>query len=300
MPELPDVELYVARLRERVTGAELRRIVLYTPFVLRSVTPAVSTVEGRQATGVHRLGKRIVIELEGDAFLVLHLMIAGRLVWTPGPGDPKRAGGKAGVLTLAFDSGQMALVEFGTKKRASLHVVEGGEALAALDRGGLDVLACSPEAFAVRLRSENRTLKRALTSPSLFDGIGNAYSDEILHAARLSPLRLTSALTHEEVARLATSCRSVLARWRDRLQSEIAGFPSPKQVTAFRPAFAVHGRYGMPCPDCGAPIQRIAYAENETNYCARCQNEGRLLADRGLSRLLKQDWPKTLDELMAE
>lgn len=300
MPELPDVELYVARLRERVIGTELLRIALYTPFVLRSVAPTPSSIEGRAVCGVERLGKRIAIGLDGDAYLVLHLMIAGRLIWTPGAGEPKRAGGKAGVLTLGFGTGRLALVEFGTKKRASLHLAEGRDALEALGRGGLDVLTCSHEAFAGRIRSENRTLKRALTSPSLFDGIGNAYSDEILHAARLSPLRLTSALSDDEVERLATCCRDVLVRWRDRLQGEIADFPTPKQITAFRPGFAAHGRYGKPCPDCGAPIQRIVYADNETDYCARCQNEGRLLADRGLSRLLKQDWPKTLDEMMSE
>lgn len=281
-------------------GTKLLAARAFTPFVLRSVTPPLKETEGRTVVGVERLGKRIVIELEGELFLVIHLMISGRFVWDEGATIPRRPAGKNGVLGLLFERGSLAVAEFSTKKRASLTLVQGRAGLKAMDRGGLDVLSATPEAFVERLRSQNRTLKRALTDPTLFDGIGNAYSDEILHAARLSPLRLTSSLSDEEAKRLSDACKKTLNTWRDRLAVENSGFPIPKQVTAFRPEFAAHGKYGKPCPDCGAPIQRISYAENETNYCARCQNEGRLLADRGLSRLLKQDWPKTLDEIMAE
>jgi formamidopyrimidine-DNA glycosylase len=293
MPELPDVELYVAALRERVVGTKLQGVRLASPFLLRSVEPPVGATEGRQVEGVRRIGKRIVLELEGQYFLVLHLMIAGRLLWQPpGAKIPRRIG----LAAFDFPAGALLLREAGSKKRASLHVAAGPDALTAFDRGGLEVLDCELGSFATRLTLQNHTLKRALTDPRIFSGIGNAYSDEILHRARLSPLKQTSRLSEQEICALWRSCRETLRDWTRLLAEEAAG-DWPKKVTAFRPGMAVHGRFSEPCPDCGAPVQRIVYAENECNYCAACQNEGRLLADRALSRLLKKDWPRTLEEL---
>jgi formamidopyrimidine-DNA glycosylase len=293
MPELPDVAVYVEALERRVIGHRLDEIRLNSPFVLRTVVPPVAEVQGRRVTGVRRLGKRIVIALEGEIFLVLHLMIAGRLRWLArGTRPPARIT----LATFTFDTGVLAFTEAGTRKRASLHLVEGPAALAAFDRGGAELDDIDAATFAARLKQENHTLKRALTDPRLFSGIGNAYSDEILHRARLSPLALTHKLSAEETERLFASARAVLAEWTERLRRE-AGEDFPEGVTAFRPQMAVHGRVGKPCPDCGAPVQRIVYADNETNYCANCQTRGTVLADRALSRLLKASWPRSIDEL---
>jgi formamidopyrimidine-DNA glycosylase len=293
MPELPDVDLYVHALRTRIVGRTIRGIRLATPFLLRSVEPPLGSAEGRLVVGVSRLGKRIVLALEGDLFLVIHLMIAGRFRWKA---SGTKVPGKVGLLAIDFDPGTLILTEAGSKRRASLHVVQGREALAQHDRGGLEVLDASLDAFAVALRRENHTLKRALTDPHVFSGIGNAYSDEILHAARLSPFKQTQALGVEEVARLFEAARSTLSTWAARLIEE-TGEEFPEKVTAFRDGMAVHGRYGQPCPVCGSPVQRVVYADNEANYCASCQTGGRLLADRSLSRLLRDDWPRTLEEL---
>jgi formamidopyrimidine-DNA glycosylase len=293
VPELPDILTYQEALAERIVGHRLEEVRLKTPFLLRSVDPPLSSVAGRSVARVARLGKRIVIELEGDLFLVIHLMIAGRLHWKPrGP----KLGSKMALASFEFDCGALFFTEAGSQRRASLHVVGSRPGLAAFDRGGLDILAGPLEAFAARLTAENHTLKRALTDPRSFDGIGNAYSDEILHAARLSPLRLTKHLTADQIGRLHRVCREVMITWIDRLRIQRKG-EFPEGVTAFRPEMAVHGKFGQPCPDCGSKVQRIRYADNETNYCARCQTEGRLLADRALSRLLKQDWPRSLDEV---
>jgi len=293
MPELPDVVVYVESLDRRIAGQRLDHVRLISPFVLRTVVPALAAAEGRRVDTVRRLGKRIVICLEAELFLVLHLMIAGRLRWLErGQKLPAR-------ITLAsfeFATGTVAFTEAGTKKRASLHVVQGEAALAAFDMGGLDVAGTGLAAFRERLLRENHTLKRALTDPRLFSGIGNAYSDEILHRARLSPLALTQKLSPEEIARLHGAAREVLAEWTVRLRAE-TGEDFPAGVTAFRPEMAVHGKFRQPCPVCGAPVQRIVYAENETNYCARCQTGGAILADRALSRLLKSTWPRSIDEL---
>ncbi|HLG05645.1 MAG TPA: DNA-formamidopyrimidine glycosylase family protein [Gemmatimonadales bacterium] len=295
MPELPDITLYLDALESRILGRPLRRISLKSLFLLRTVEPPLDTVMGQAVEGLRRVGKRIALEFEGELFLVIHLMIAGRLRWIePGGKSPRR-------ITLAefeFPEGTLLLTEAGTKRRASIHLVQGESALAALDRGGLDVLEAGLPEFAARLRAENHTLKRALTDPRLLSGIGNAYSDEILHAARLSPLTLTRRLADHEVSRLYEASRATLLGWIARLRAETGG-EFPEKVTAFREGMAVHGRYGKPCPVCGGPVQRIRYAENETNYCARCQTGGRLLADRALSRLLKGDWPRSLDELEA-
>lgn len=295
MPELPDVTVYVERLAQRSVGQVLRRVQLLNPFVLRTAVPPIASAQGRRVLGVERLGKRVVLCLDGELFLVLHLMIAGRLRWlAPAAKSP----GKIALVRLDFDDGSLLFTEAGSQRRASLHLVQGRAALAALDAGGLDVLRCDGAAFGERLRSENHTLKRALTDPRLFSGIGNAYSDEILHRARLSPLALTRALGDEDVRRLHEATRAVLDEWTARLRDEAdraGGWPD--KVTAFHPQMAVHGRFGQPCPDCGSPVQRIVYASNECNYCARCQTGGRLLADRSLSRLLKASWPKHLDEL---
>ena len=299
MPELPDVTVYVEALARRVVGEPLERVRLASPFLLRSVDPALGEAEGRRVVGVRRLGKRIVLELEGGLFLVLHLMIAGRLRWRHrGPGAPAKMPGKQGLAAFDFPSGTVLLTEAGSKKRASLHVVRGEEGLAAHDPGGLEVLEADLASFRAALARESHTLKRALTDPHLFSGIGNAYSDEILHRARLSPFKLTSGLSDEESERLYESAREVLREWTETSRREVGeGFP--EKVTAFRPGMAVHGRYRQPCPVCGAPVQRILYAENEANYCPRCQTGGKLLADRVLSRLLKDDWPRTLEELEA-
>jgi formamidopyrimidine-DNA glycosylase len=293
VPELPDVEVYVAALRERLTGRRLERARVPSPSLLRTVDPPLARAEGRRVRGARRLGKRVVIELEAELFLAVHLMIAGRLHWKErGVRLPR----KRVHAAFDFENGTLTLSEASTQKRASLHVAQGEAALAELDRGGVEVLECGLDAFAGALRSESHTLKRALTDPRLFSGIGNAYSDEILHRARLSPVALSRKLDDAAVARLFAACREVLVEWTERLDTQRAG-GFPERVTAFRPEMAVHGRYGSPCPACGAPVQRILFASNETNYCAPCQTGGKLLADRALSRLLKRDWPRTLDEL---
>jgi len=292
VPELPDIALYLGALAPRVVGSRLERLRIASPFLLRTAEPPVADLAGRQVVAVRRIGKRIVFAFDGDTFVVLHLMIAGRLHWKPaGAPIPRRAG----LAAFDFPNGTLLLTEAGSKHRASLHVVRGREALAAHDRGGLDVLTATLEQFREALARESHTLKRALTDPRLFDGIGNAYSDEILHAARLSPLRLTTQLTADEVERLFRAVRDTLVTWMERLRTQM-GDAFPEKVTAFREGMAVHGRFRKPCPVCGSPVQRIRYAENEVNYCATCQTGGRLLADRSLSRLLKQDWPRSLEE----
>jgi formamidopyrimidine-DNA glycosylase len=293
MPELPDIEVYLEHLASRIVGQTLERVRLSSPFLLRSVDPPISSLNGLPVTGVRRMGKRIIIALEGELFLVLHLMIAGRLRWVAAGG---KVPGKIGLAALDFTSGTLLITEAGSKRRASLHLVRGKEGLAPFARGGLEVLDADLPAFTEVLLRENHTLKRALTDPRLFSGIGNAYSDEILHQSRLSPVRLTRQLSGEEVERLFRATTAVLEEWVRRLRDE-AGSEFPHKVTAFREGMAVHGRYGLPCPVCGDPVQRIRYAENETNYCATCQTGGRLMADRGLSRLLKEDWPRSLEEM---
>lgn len=293
MPELPDISLYLEQLTPRVLHQPLLRIIIRSPFVLRSVEPPLAAVEGRRVIGLRRMGKRIVFSLEGDLFVVIHLMIAGRFRWYP---LGKKAGGKLVLAVFEFPDGLLFLTEAGTKRRASIHLVSGEAALGQFERGGLEVFESDLASFAQRLRSENHTLKRALTDPRLFSGIGNAYSDEILHRARLSPMTLTSRLNEDEIATLYQATRATLEDWIGRLRRE-AGEAFPEKVTAFREGMAVHGRFGKPCPDCGSPVQRIRYADNETNYCARCQTGGRLLADRALSRLLKKDWPRSIDEV---
>ena len=293
MPELPDVVVYVESLDPRVRGEVLERVRLASPFVLRTVDPPVASLAGARCVGLRRVGKRIVLAFEGELFLVVHLMIAGRFRFRePGAKIP----GKLGLAALDFATGTVLLTEASSKKRASIHVVRGEAALAALDPGGLEPLDCDLAAFAAALRRENHTVKRSLTDPRVFSGIGNAYSDEILHLARMSPFKLTSKLDDAEIARMFEATRATLERWLAALREDAkAGFP--EKVTAFRAGMAVHGRYGEPCPDCGAKVQRIAYADSECNYCAVCQTAGKLLADRGLSRLLRDDWPRTLDEL---
>ena len=293
MPELPDVTVYVEALRLRILGAPLLQARIANPFLLRTVDPPLSEAEGQPVTTLRRLGKRIVVGFENDLYLILHLMIAGRLHWAkPGAKPP----GKRGLAAFDFADGTILLTEAGSKRRASLHVVRGGVDLAAHDRGGIEVLEADPALFAATLGRENHTLKRALTDPRLFSGIGNAYSDEILFHAQLSPIAWTERLTEAEVARLYEATRRTLGDWTARLAAE-AGDAFPEKVTAFRDGMAVHGRYRKPCPVCAAPIQRIVYASNETNYCARCQTGGKVLADRALSRLLRKDWPKTLEAL---
>jgi formamidopyrimidine-DNA glycosylase len=292
MPELPDITVYVETLDRLLTGKRIGKIRIANPFLLRSVDPPISAVTGRTVTGFRRIGKRIVFVLDGDLFLVLHLMIAGRLQWRTAAAPVNR---KVGLAAFDFDHGTLLLTEASQKKRASLHVVRGQESLATFDPGGIEVLDASRADFEAALVRENHTLKRALTDPTLLSGIGNAYSDEILHRARLSPLKLTRRLDAAEIDRLFEATRSVLTGWTDRLRDESRD-RFPAKVTAFRPGMAVHGRFGEPCPDCGGAIQRIAYAANEANYCPKCQTGGRLLADRSLSRLLKEDWPKTLEE----
>jgi formamidopyrimidine-DNA glycosylase len=293
MPELPDVTLYLEQLAPRILNQILERVVVRNPFVLRSFDPPISAAAGKRVLGLRRMGKRIVLALEGELFLVIHLMIAGRLRWHP---LGKKPGGKLVLAVLEFPDGLLFLTEAGTKRRASIHLVVGEPALQQFERGGLEVLETDLAGFTERLKSENHTLKRALTDPRLFSGIGNAYSDEILHRARLSPLALTRKLGAAESERLYQATRATLEEWIVRLRNE-AGEKFPEKVTAFRPEMAVHGRYQLPCPDCGTPVQRIRYADNETNYCARCQTGGRLLADRAMSRLLKEDWPRSIDEV---
>ena len=293
MPELPDILLYLHALTPRVVGHRVERVRLASPFLLRSIDPPLSEVEGRTIVALRRLGKRIVFELEDELFLVLHLMIAGRLRWRDAGA---RIPGKVGLFALDFSHGTLILTEAGTKRQASLFVVRGVATLQEHDPGGINALEIDLDAFARALRQDNHTLKRALTDPHLFSGIGNAYSDEILHAARLSPFKQTGSLSDDELRRLYDATRTTLTAWIERLRQE-AGDTFPEKVTAFREGMAVHGRYREPCPDCGGPVQRIVYAANEANYCPACQTGGRLLADRALSRLLREDWPRTLDEL---
>ena len=293
MPELPDITVYLEALDARIRGATLERVRLASPFVLRSFDPPISEVNGRAVTGLRRVGKRIVLALEGDLFLVIHLMIAGRLHWKA---TGAKVPGKVGLAAFDFSTGTLTLTEAGTKKRAAIHLLKGEQALHDLDPGGLEPLSCTAEELSAALTRENHTLKRALTDPHILSGIGNAYSDEILHRARLSPVRQTRALSDGEHARLFEAIRATLYDWIVRLR-EGAGGEFPEGVTAFRPEMAVHGRYGRPCPDCDAPVQRIRHADNEINYCARCQTGGTLLADRALSRLLRADWPRTLEEM---
>lgn len=293
MPELPEILLYLHALAPRVVGRRIERVRLAAPFLLRSVDPPLAAAEGRRVVGLSHLGKRVVFELEGELFLIVHLMIAGRFRWkSVGVTMP----GRLGLLALDFEHGTLLLTEAGSTKRAALHVIQGREALAAHDPGGLDVLTSDVALFGEALCRENHTLKRALTDPHVLSGIGNAYSDEILHAARLSPFKQTRALSGDEMHRLFEATRRTLVEWTKRLRAEAAdGFP--EKVTAFRDGMAVHGRYRQPCPACGSPVQRVVYAANEANYCATCQTGGRLLADRSLSRLLKQDWPRSLEDL---
>jgi formamidopyrimidine-DNA glycosylase len=295
MPELPDVTVYLECLHPRVVGRTLEKVRLSSPFLLRSVEPPLSQAEGKTVRGLRRLGKRLVFELGGELFIVLHLMIAGRLHWKARGAKPP---GKIGLAAFDFTNGTLILTEAGTKKRASLHLVRGEDGLAEHQPGGLEVLDVDLAAFRAVLLRENHTLKRSLTDPRLFSGIGNAYSDEILHRARLSPLTWTSRLSDEEIARLFEATRATLTEWVARLREE-AGDGFPEKVTAFREGMAVHGRFGQPCPACGTAVQRIVYAENETNYCPRCQTDGKVLADRSLSRLLKDDWPRSVEELEA-
>jgi formamidopyrimidine-DNA glycosylase len=296
MPELPDVTVYVEALQERIVGRRLERVLIASPFLLRTVVPAIQIAQGKRVAEVRRIGKRIAIGLEEHLWLVFHLMIAGRLHWFA-QGAPLSK--RAALARLEFDNGTLTLTEAGTKRRASLHLLAGEEALGHQDPGGIEVLQSTLAQFGERLRSENHTLKRALTDPKLFSGIGNAYSDEILHAAKLSPVMLTRRIEDEAVARLYAAIRDQIQLWTQRLRQQ-AGGDFPEKVTAFRPQMAVHGRFRLPCPVCGTPVQRIRYADNETNYCPRCQTAGRLLADRALSRLLKKDWPRTIEAFDEE
>jgi formamidopyrimidine-DNA glycosylase len=294
LPELPDITVYVEALRRRIVGQPLEEIRLKTPFLLRTVEPPLPDLIGKCVVGVERLGKRIVLEVDDDLFVIFHLMIAGRLHWKA---RGAKGGGRSNLAELEFPTGVLSLTEAGTKRRASLHLVRGRDGLAEFKRGGLEPLDATVDEFAERLRSENHTIKRSLTDPRLFSGIGNAYSDEILHRARMSPVKLTSRLSDDEIAGLLDATKTTLVEWTDRLRAE-AGDGFPEKVTAFRPEMAVHGKFRQPCPVCATPVQRIRYADNETNYCARCQTDGKLLADRGISRLLKQDWPKSIDEVL--
>lgn len=293
VPELPDVTIYLEAIETRVLGHPLQKVRLASPFVLRTVEPAPAELVGKTVVALRRLGKRIVLQFDGDLFLVIHLMIAGRFKWLP-PGA--KLPGKIGLAAFDFDNGTLVLTEAGSKRRASLHIVRGEEALREHDRGGLEPLEMTLAQFTEALTRERHTVKRTLTDPTTFSGIGNAYSDEILHRARLSPVQMTTNLSPAEIERLFLATQTVLVEWIERLRIE-AGEKFPEKVTAFRPEMAVHGKFDHPCPDCGTPVQRIVYADNETNYCARCQTGGKLLADRALSRLLKGDWPKSIDEL---
>ena len=300
MPELPDVAVYVERLHALTVGQRLESIRIASVFVLRTFSPSPKELVGAVVTSVERLGKRIILGVEGERFLVIHLMIAGRLRWrVKRAGEIEKIPNKVGLAAFDFPNGTVMFTEASPKKRASIHLVAGRAALADFDRGGLDVFAATEAQFAERLRGERHTVKRSLTDPTLFDGIGNAYSDEILHHAKLSPFRMTTSMTDDEVAILHGSCVTTLELWTQRTRDEVGSGPDafPDKVTAFRPEMAVHGKYGKPCPVCATPVQRIVYADNEANYCPTCQTEGRLLADRSLSRLLKEDWPRTLEEL---
>ena len=295
MPELPDIAVYINALRERISGRALEQVRLGSPFLLRTASPPLSNVHGRNVIEIRRVGKRIAVGLEGGLWMVLHLMIAGRLHWRQAA---RKVSPKGSLASFDFSEGSLVLTEAGTQRRASLHVVEGEAGLKSLDPGGLEVMTADFTAFSAALTAENHTLKRALTDPRTFSGIGNAYSDEILHHARLSPILQSRKMSAEETRRLFASVQTVLSEWESRLEAERKG-GFPEKVTAFREEMAVHGRFGLPCPRCGAKVQRIRYASNETNYCATCQTGGKLLADRGLSRLLGKDWPKTLEELEA-
>jgi formamidopyrimidine-DNA glycosylase len=292
MPELPDITVYVERLDAKVRGDTLKRVRILNPFLLRTAVPPISSAEGKKVLGIERLGKRIVLALEGGLFLVIHLMIAGRLRWLAAGAKPP---GKISLATFEFEGGTLVLTEAGSKRRASVHLLPDRSALQAMDPGGIDVFESGLAAFAERLKAENHTLKRSLTNPRLFSGIGNAYSDEILHRARLSPVMLTRSMDDGEIQRLFDATRAVMSEWTTLLRDEAGDWPD--KVTAFHPKMAVHGRYGLPCPVCESPVQRIVHADNETNYCARCQTGGKLLADRALSRLLKASWPKNIDDL---
>ncbi|MGA2983382.1 MAG: DNA-formamidopyrimidine glycosylase family protein [Terriglobia bacterium] len=293
MPELPDIVVYIEALAPRILNQRLERVRVASPFLLRTATPPLTALEGKSVREVRRVGKRIAIGLEDDLWLVLHLMIAGRLHWSK---QGVKLSSKRALAALDFPQGSLLLTEAGSQRRASLHIVQGEDGLQGLDPGGLEVLTADLDSFAARLTSANHTLKRAMTDPRLFSGIGNAYSDEILHRAQLSPVTLTQRLEREDIERLHNAIRRVLVEWTDRLRAEAQG-GFPENVTAFREEMAVHGKYGKPCPRCGTKVQRIRYANNETNYCPKCQTGGRLLADRALSRLMKQDWPRTLEEL---
>jgi len=293
MPELPDVTVYIEALDRRIVGHVLERVQIAGPFLLRTAAPPMDAVQGHKVISLRRIGKRIAIGFDNDIWLVFHLMIAGRLHWSE---KRKTPDGRRTLAALDFDNGTLTLTEAGARKRASLHVIAGEEALQKLDPGGIDVMASTRDEFSSALTRENHTLKRSLTDPHFFSGIGNAYSDEILHRAQLSPIALTQKLKPEEITRLYEATRASLAEWMDRLRDDADG-KFPEKVTAFRPEMAVHGKYGQPCPRCGAKVQKIQYASNETNYCAKCQTGGKLLADRSLSRLLREDWPRTLEEL---
>ena len=293
MPELPDVEVYIEALEKRIVGQVLTGIRIANPFVLRTVDPRPAELAGARVTGVRRVGKRVVMEVEGERFIVVHLMVAGRFRWLAAGA---KVPGKIGLAAFDFENGTLALTEAGTRRRASIHIVRGADAVRAMDRGGIEVLEATPEAFREALVRERHTVKRSLTDPRLFSGIGNAFSDEILHRARLSPLKLSDRLDDDEHARLYAATRETLLEWIGRLRDE-AGGGFPEKVRAFHPEMAVHGRFGQPCPVCGAPVQRIVYAENETDYCARCQTSGRRLADRAMSRLLRDDWPRSIDDV---
>jgi formamidopyrimidine-DNA glycosylase len=293
MPELPDVTVYVEALEKRIVGATLEGVRFANPFILRTVTPSAAELSGRRCISIQRLGKRIIIGLEGELFIVIHLMIAGRFRWLA---KGAKVPGKLGLAAFDFSSGTLVLTEAGSKRRASIHLVAGRDALQQHDPGGLEVMDADLQSFREALTRERHTVKRTLTDPHVFSGIGNAYSDEILHRARLSPVQLTTNLEDDEIERLHGAVRETLELWIDRLRAE-AGEKFPEKVTAFREEMAVHGKFGKPCPDCGSPVQRIVYAENETNYCARCQTGGRLLADRALSRLLREDWPRSIDDV---
>ena len=295
MPELPDIAAYITALEPRILGRKLERVRVQSVFVLRTVEPPIAAVEGKTVRELRRIGKRIAIGVEDELWLVIHLMIAGRLHWRP---PQAKLSGRQSLFALDFPGGSLVLTEAGSKRRASLHILRGEQALGDIDPGGVEVFSSNLDEFRAALSAENRTLKRALTDPRLISGVGNAYSDEILHAAQLSPIALTQKLTPEQWQRLFAATQSTLKLWIDRLSSE-ARKKFPEGVTAFRPEMAVHGRFGQPCPRCGAPVQRIRYADNETNYCPTCQTGGKVLADRSLSRLLGADWPRTLDELEA-
>jgi len=300
MPELPDITVYIEALEKRVLGQRVERVRIVSPFLLRTVEPPVASAEGEKVVALRRLGKRICIGVEGEIWLVLHLMIAGRLHWFERAGGKSvKLSGRQNLAAFEFSNGTLVWTEAGTQKRASLHLAAGEEELRELDPGGVEVLECGPDEFAAVLRSENHTLKRSLTDPRWFSGIGNAYSDEILWAAKLSPTTLTQKMSDEQVARLFEATRATLTEWVERLRTE-TGERFPEKVTAFRPEMAVHGKYKQPCPRCGSKIQRIKYAANETNYCATCQTGGKLLADRAFSRLLREDWPRTLEELETQ